>query len=737
MTNDEDYVLVNGNFTTATSTNHNGQLTAGTLEVKGNFTQSIVSQYDNSSYNFRPTDSHKVILSGANVQTMKFASGYSYFNILEVTKPLATGYKFDTSTRWGQLIEKATSDPTAGTELKIANNWTLSYDVEVESLALSAGTIDLNGYTLTVTKGVTVSGGTLNLNGGTLNITGKLQQTGGIVKVNEGKLLIGSDYSLSGYNSTLQMTNDEDYVLVNGNFTTATGTNHTGQLTAGTLEIKENFTQSGAYYNFRTSNSHKVILSGTNVQTMKFAYPGDSYFNILEVTKPIVTGYIFGKDVKWVQLIENLEIKIVPVTGISLNKNALTLKPNNSEKLMYTIAPVNATNKSVKWSSSNVAVATVDSTGKVTALKEGNAVITVMTEDGQKTSTATVTVQSATIPVTGITLNKTSITLQPGKNETLTITVSPTNATNKNVKWSSDNVAVATVDASGKVQAVKDGVATIKVTTEDGQKTATVKVNVKTENTGIPNVSIEDKFSTIYKFSELVTNIGLFNSILSEYTAKELKVIVPDKYLTNITVTHTNLLTNIDVKTNTNVRSVIIRTQGKDNTAKRVQTTEFTSSLAALPKGEEVIVIAKDASGQEVEKKVLRIKEGTTIIEQNLGTIISGNYEMLSLISNTVYFNNLLNKFSLDELKVGVPVRYIKTVEANSNAYATTFTVTTEGSPEKITIVTADGTESEVISQGNGIFTLDIIGLQSNDSVIIRVYNQNGNIIEEVPAFVD
>ena len=88
------------------------------------------------------------------------------------------------------------------------------------------------------------------------------------------------------------------------------------------------------------------------------------------------------------------------------------------------------------------------------------------------------TVTEKSVAVTGVTLNKTTLSLVVGANETLSATVAPTDATNKNVSWKSSSIAVATVDASGKVTAVKAGSATITATTEDGAKTATCAVTV-------------------------------------------------------------------------------------------------------------------------------------------------------------------------------------------------------------------------------------------------------------------
>ncbi|MDR0286907.1 MAG: Ig-like domain-containing protein, partial [Clostridiales bacterium] len=175
------------------------------------------------------------------------------------------------------------------------------------------------------------------------------------------------------------------------------------------------------------------------------------------------------------------------VTGITLNKTADTLTVGNTETLAATVNPSGATNKAVTWSSSNTAVATVDQSGKVTAIAIGTAVITVTTADGGKSASCTVTVNPAPISVSSVTLNKNTGTLTVGDTETLAATVNPNNATNQTVTWSSSNTAVATVDQSGKVTAVAAGTATITVTTQDGNKTATCAMTV---NAAIPVVGI-------------------------------------------------------------------------------------------------------------------------------------------------------------------------------------------------------------------------------------------------------
>ena len=165
---------------------------------------------------------------------------------------------------------------------------------------------------------------------------------------------------------------------------------------------------------------------------------------------------------------------VVSVTGVALDKSALSLTPGKSETLTATVAPNNATNQNVTWSSNNADVATVDQNGIVTAVKAGTATITVTTADGNKTASCNVTV---TQPVTGVKLDKSELSLFPGESETLTATVAPNDATNQDVTWKSSNDDVATV-TDGEVTAVKAGTATITVTTADGNKTASCNVTV-------------------------------------------------------------------------------------------------------------------------------------------------------------------------------------------------------------------------------------------------------------------
>jgi len=167
------------------------------------------------------------------------------------------------------------------------------------------------------------------------------------------------------------------------------------------------------------------------------------------------------------------------VTGVSLSETNKTITIGEEFTLTATVTPTDAADKSVKWTSDNSNVATVDE-GKVTAVAAGTANIKVTTKDGGKTATCAVTVSASNIVVvTGVSVDPKEKLLGIGEELVIKATITPEDATNKKVTWTSDNEAVAKIDESGKVTAISGGTAKITVTTEDGGKTATCAITVK------------------------------------------------------------------------------------------------------------------------------------------------------------------------------------------------------------------------------------------------------------------
>lgn len=177
----------------------------------------------------------------------------------------------------------------------------------------------------------------------------------------------------------------------------------------------------------------------------------------------------------------------VAVKSIALDTKNSTLQLGDKITIHATVKPNNATNKAVSWTSSNSKVVTVKN-GQVNAVGVGTATVTATTQDGKKTAKVTFTVKEKTVAVSSVKLNQAEIQLEVGASQTLKATISPNNASNKNVTWASSNENVVTVE-NGIITAIGIGNATITVTTQDGKKQAKATVIVKEKT--IPTTGIE------------------------------------------------------------------------------------------------------------------------------------------------------------------------------------------------------------------------------------------------------
>ncbi len=169
------------------------------------------------------------------------------------------------------------------------------------------------------------------------------------------------------------------------------------------------------------------------------------------------------------------------VASVSLDKTELELAPGASYTLTAIVLPASAENKNVTWKSSNESVATVVNGNIIvneTAADKANATITVTTEDGGKTATCVVTVSKPATLVSTITLSPSSLALETGDEATITATISPDDASNKNLTWSSTDATIAKYEG-GKIKALKVGTATITASATDGSgKSASCVVTV-------------------------------------------------------------------------------------------------------------------------------------------------------------------------------------------------------------------------------------------------------------------
>ena len=184
-----------------------------------------------------------------------------------------------------------------------------------------------------------------------------------------------------------------------------------------------------------------------------------------------------GGAAELIQPVTIVEGPTVDVTSVKLDKTSVSIPQATTATVTATVSPSDATNKTIKWTSSDESVATV-SGGVIKGVSIGTATITATSNNG-KTATVKVSVikNPDIVDATGITVSPSSLTLTAGGTDTLTATVTPSNATDKTVTWTSSNTGVATV-SNGTVTAVAEGTATITAKTSNG-KTATATVTVE------------------------------------------------------------------------------------------------------------------------------------------------------------------------------------------------------------------------------------------------------------------
>lgn len=213
---------------------------------------------------------------------------------------------------------------------------------------------------------------------------------------------------------------------------------------------------------------------------------------------------------------DSMEVSTVKVTSVKLSATELSLTVGEKKTLTATVSPSNATDKTVKWQSSNTAVANVSSSGEVEAVGPGTA--TIMAKAGDLSATCTVTVKQNTIEVTAVTLSETKISMTVGENHKLTATVSPDNATNKSVAWNSSNPNIASVSSTGEVIAIAEGTASITAKCGDKSASCTVKVNLITINVTSITLSEKQLSLTVGDTFTLVANVFPDNATIKTIT---------------------------------------------------------------------------------------------------------------------------------------------------------------------------------------------------------------------------
>ena len=226
------------------------------------------------------------------------------------------------------------------------------------------------------------------------------------------------------------------------------------------------------------------------------------------------------------------KVKVNSITITQPSKKSLTLKVGSTYQTKVRVAPSNATVKKVSYKSSNSKIVSVSASGKLTAKSKGTAKITVTAMDGSKKNTV-LTVNSV-VPVNKVTIinpAEGNFVLSKGKSYTLKTAISPTNANNKSLSYSSSNKNVATVSASGKITAKNNGKAKITVKAKDGSgklDTVNIVVGYPVKGISINPKSISKPVGYTYKFNAVITPSNASIKAL-EYTSSNKTLATVDK----------------------------------------------------------------------------------------------------------------------------------------------------------------------------------------------------------------
>ncbi len=191
------------------------------------------------------------------------------------------------------------------------------------------------------------------------------------------------------------------------------------------------------------------------------------------------TAYVYARATDGSGKYARFRIRVIrPVKKVKISPSRVTLLEGKSKQLKATVTPSNASVKGITWKSSDKSVATVDSSGRITAVSPGSCTISATSKDGNKVKGNCYVVVRQVVETSAIRINASNMTMLRGQSRTLSARVSPSNST-ESYKWYSSDTSVATVSKSGKVVAKGQGTAQIyAVSTVSGVESAACEVTV-------------------------------------------------------------------------------------------------------------------------------------------------------------------------------------------------------------------------------------------------------------------
>ena len=436
----------------------------------------------------------------------------------------------------------------------------------------------------------------------------------------------------------------------------------------------------------------------------------------------------------------NVDIKPIKVTGIKIRDKSYTIiSLNQTPSFRTTITPSNATNKEVKWTSSNENVAKVSTIGVIKPVKNGTCKIIATTTDGTNLS-ASVDL-TVNIPPTTIKLDKSSYTFNDTKNMQLKATILPTQASNTKLNWTSDNESIATVDGNGVVTPVKNGTCNITATTADGTNikgSCNIIVDIKPMVVGLDKTSYTFNDNQTMKLNATIlpsqasdTKLNWTSDNESIATVDGNGVVTPVRNGTcNITATTadgTNIKGNCNITVDFKVTSISFSTTSYTITSVN-QTPSFREKIS--PSNAANKSVKWTSSNENVAKVstngvIKPVKNGTCkiIATTTDGTNLSASIDITVDIKAT--------KITLDKTNINLTnEKYSDKITAKIEPSEASDKVKYTSSNEKVAKVKEDGTVIAV-GKGNCIITAtttDGTNLSAKCNVTSEVEYQKGDV---------
>ena len=265
--------------------------------------------------------------------------------------------------------------------------------------------------------------------------------------------------------------------------------------TAATMRESETLTLTAAISPSNAANK-TLTWTSSNISVVRVS---NGYITAISPGTATIT--VLSSNGKTARCTVAVQPSLVAVNGVTLDRTAVTINENESFTLNATVSPSNASDKTLTWTSSNTSIAKVYD-GYVVGISAGTTAVTALSSNG-RSAICTVTVQPLSVDVTGVTLDRTAVTIKSGEAFTLNAAVSPLNATNKTLTWTSSNTGVARVYDNGYVEGISAGTATVTVLSVNG-RTARCNVTVQPSTVEVSSVTFDRTTATI-KSGELFT----------------------------------------------------------------------------------------------------------------------------------------------------------------------------------------------------------------------------------------